>query len=100
VKGNSKLGIQDASNGIFLIDFAANPLEHVAQMFREYMLEKALFSLVSPARSKEGPTQSAEVSLYTQLLSDSAASTTKPVSLSGGGISTVTGRQLNVVLSN
>ena len=75
-------------SSVFLI---ADPLEHVAQMFREYMLEKALFSLVNPAKNKEGPTQSAEVLLNTQLLTDSATSTTKSVNLPGGGISTTTG---------
>lgn len=60
-------------------------------MFREYMLEKSLFSLVNPAKNKEGPSQSAEVLLYTQLLTDSATSTTKSVSLPGGGIGTTKG---------
>lgn len=55
------------------------------------MLEKSLFSLVNPAKNKEGPSQSAEVLLYTQLLTDSATSTTKSVSLPGGGISTTKG---------
>lgn len=55
------------------------------------MLEKSLFSLVNPAKNKEGPSQSAEVLLYTQLLTDSATSTTKSVSLPGGGIGTTKG---------
>lgn len=76
---------------VSLLISAADPLEHVAQMFREYMLEKSLFSLVNPAKNKEGPSQSAEVLLYTQLLTDSATSTTKSVSLPGGGISTTKG---------
>lgn len=76
---------------VSLLISAADPLEHVAQMFREYMLEKSLFSLVNPAKNKEGPSQSAEVLLYTQLLTDSATSTTKSVSLPGGGIGTTKG---------
>lgn len=84
IQGNHSINIS-------LLISAADPLEHVAQMFREYMLEKALFSLVNPAKNKEGPSQLAEVLLYTQLLTDSATSTTKSVSLPGGGISTTKG---------
>lgn len=89
VRGKWTLG---GKNSLFTtLGCEADPLEHVAQMFREYMLEKALFSLVNPAKNKEGPSQSAEVLLYTQLLTDSATSTTKSVSLPGGGISTTKG---------
>ncbi|XP_062603205.1 sterol regulatory element-binding protein 1-like [Saccostrea cucullata] len=89
VRGRWTLG---GKNSLFTtLGCEADPLEHVAQMFREYMLEKALFSLINPTRSKEGPTQSAEVLLYTQLLTDSATSTTKSVNLSEGGIGTTAG---------
>nr|AHB60716.1 sterol regulatory element-binding protein [Mimachlamys nobilis] len=84
VQGSWQIG---GKNSIFTVSGnEADPLEHVTQAFREFLLEKALFSLLTPEPQKQsGPSQSAEVLLYTQLLSDCASlqQTTVGLSLSG-----------------
>lgn len=51
----------------------ADPLEHITQAFREFLVEKAFFSLLVPEkRQPGGTTQETEVLLYTQLLTDAA----------------------------
>ncbi|KAK3100385.1 hypothetical protein FSP39_019112 [Pinctada imbricata] len=71
----------------------ADPLEHVAQMYRDHLLEKGMFSLVTPEKRKPaGPSQAAEVLLYTQLLSDSASTTkTSHSNMSPSGITNIAG---------
>ncbi|XP_063415532.1 sterol regulatory element-binding protein 1-like [Mytilus trossulus] len=52
----------------------ANPLEHVTQAFREFLVERALYCLLMPEKRLPGNmTQESEVLLYTQLLSEAAA---------------------------
>ncbi|XP_052078651.1 sterol regulatory element-binding protein 1-like isoform X2 [Mytilus californianus] len=52
----------------------ANPLEHVTQAFREFLVERALYCLLIPEKRLPGSiTQESEVLLYTQLLTEAAA---------------------------
>lgn len=54
--------------------FSANPLEHVTQAFREFLVERALYCLLMPEKRLPGNmTQESEVLLYTQLLAEAAA---------------------------
>ena len=79
---------------MYLLCVSADPLEHVGQMYRENLLDKALFLLMTPEKRKlDGPSQTAEVLLYTQLLADSAAMKTKHVSISPAGLSCISGKR-------
>ena len=50
-----------------------DPLEHITQTFREFLVEKAFYNLLLPEkRHPGGTTQESEVLLYTQLLTDAA----------------------------
>ncbi|OWF55632.1 sterol regulatory element-binding protein 1-like [Mizuhopecten yessoensis] len=88
VQGSWQIG---GKNSIFTVSGnEADPLEHVTQAFREFLLEKALYSLLTPEPQKQsGPSQSAEVLLYTQLLSDCASLQTTTVGLSVSGVDEV-----------
>ncbi|XP_060074168.1 sterol regulatory element-binding protein 1-like [Ylistrum balloti] len=88
VKGSWQIG---GKSSIFTVSGnEADPLEHVTQAFREFLLEKSLYSLLTPEPQKQsGPSQSAEVLLFTQLLSDCATFQKTKVGLSVSGVDEV-----------
>ncbi|XP_033742232.1 sterol regulatory element-binding protein 1-like [Pecten maximus] len=88
VQGSWQIG---GKNSIFTVSGnEADPLEHVTQSFREFLLEKSLYSLLTPEPQKQsGPSQSAEVLLFTQLLSDCATLQTTKAGFSVSGVDEV-----------
>ncbi|XP_069129504.1 sterol regulatory element-binding protein 1-like isoform X2 [Argopecten irradians] len=88
VRGSWQIG---GKHSIFTVSGnEADPLEHVTQAFREFLLEKSLYSLLTPEPQKQsGPSQSAEVLQFTQLLSDCATLQTTKTGLAVSGVDEV-----------
>lgn len=63
-----KLLCSNLSESLYI---TADPLGHIAQAYREHLLEKALYALVTP-QSKDSNNQAGEVHQYTQLLADAS----------------------------
>lgn len=56
-----------------LLYVTADPLAQVTQQFREHLLERSVYSLITPGnRNLEGGSHASEVILYTQLLTEAS----------------------------
>ena len=73
-KDNKSVILLESVVFIYISSISADPLAQVTQQFREHLLERSLYSLVTPGnRSLDGGSQASEIVLYTQLLTEASS---------------------------